>query len=827
MIIPQAAAEKEKTKVYKFAASNTMDEVVFIAAKIRELVDQGYRYRDIAVVTNDMEEYYTSFRDVFDEAGIACFIDYKTELLENPLARFVLAALELADSGFSYEGVFGFLKSGLTDLSNDEISKLENYCLEFGIKGYKKFANDFTANITRHGRKEEAWDLVEVNDIRSRMMAALEPYYNNIKKSKKASDYCKALSALMEANDVKGRLSFMQKEFNEKGQLSLAKEYDQVMDLVQELLDKTSMLLEGESVEIKEYIEIVKTGLGEIKVGIIPPGLDALAVGDLTRSRFDKIKVLFFAGFNEGIVPKVAGKNGLFTQKEREFLKGQDFELAPSVLEDLYSQRFYLYLMLSKPSKELYLTYSASRLSGEPLEPSCVLEEIHDYMDCDEIEEIENMPAVTWKLKAERDVAASIGAFINYKTSIGSDDQALLKIFAEEDKVALEQILQGGFYTNKTTSLDSQVALDLYGDVLSGSVTRYERFSQCAFRHFISYGLGIEKRPEYEVGAADIGTLYHNAIENYSQTLEKEGFTFRNITDEDSHRIARDSVKQAIDNMPYDAIESTARNEYLLDRIEEVTLRTTDVLREHVKAGLFDPAEYEWGFSSGIGEGIKFKGKIDRVDIYDGGDIYVKIIDYKSGATYFDVKEIYTGRQLQLVAYMKEALADIKKKNPNRNVKPGGVYYYHIGDRYVDQKDLDNKYKMSGLTLSEPAAYEAMDIRLGSGEKKSNIVNVTLASKGIYERQSTVASNGEFLNLMDFVEGKIIDISNEIKAGNIDINPYDDGQKSACKFCDFKDICKFEPDTFGVGYRDKEKYGNEEIKNIIYGREAGKGDADA
>ena len=828
VILPLAAENKEPAKVYKYCAPNTREEVVFIAGKIRELVKQGLRYRDMAVITNDMEEYYPSFRDVFEEAGITCFIDYKSELSENPLSRFVLAALELAESGFSYDGVFGYLKSGMTDLTNDEISRLENYCLEFGIRGHRNFENEFVKNRPLYKDEEFFWDLEEINGIRSRMMEKLIPYYAEVRsKAPSARVYASALNKLIEANGIADKLDGMKKEFEESGNLSLAKEYEQIMDLTKDLLEKSASLMADEPVTIHEYIEVITAGLKEIKVGIIPPGLDALAVGDLTRSRFNKLKVLFFAGLNEGTVPKAASGSGIFTRKERDFLKEQDFELAPGVLENIYSQRFYLYLMLAKPSQQLYLTYAKAKMGGDQMEPSTVLDELKDYMECGEAEEITVIPDVTWKSKAVKDAAKAVSAYINYGKAIESGDQALLRFFAENDAETFNQILQGGFYTNKTTSLDKQVALDLYGDVLKGSVSRYEVFSQCAFRHFLSYGLRLENRPEYKVEATDIGTLYHDSLELYSKKLEAEGLSFRDVNDETSHRIADESVQAAIEKMTYDVIESTARNEYLLKRIKDVTIKTTDVLRAHVHAGLYDPAKYEWTFESNIGTDVNFRGKIDRVDIYDGEDMYVKIIDYKSGYKAFNIKDIYTGKQLQLVAYLKEAIKDVSDKHPYKNVKPGGVYYYLIGDRYVEKENVENKYKMSGLTASDAEALKAVDANLFDGEKKkSSIVNVSLTSKGL-DARSSIAGQSDFAGLMEFVEKKIISISEEIKSGNIDINPYDEGTNNACTYCDYKDICKFEDDTFGVEYRDPCSLKKEEIETIVYGRTAAKEEEDA
>ena len=814
--LPDIYVQKEKgqPKVRTYAAFNPEAEVTFVAKEIQRLVrEEEYRFRDIAVITGDMDSYYIPVRDVFEEAKISCFIDYKSPVTDNQLIRFLMGAVDLAENRLSYDAVFTYLKTYLTDLDKDEIAQLENYCLEFGIKGLKQFSEPFTKNSN--------WDLDEVNAIREKFFDGIRDFYfRTIEKDRTAKDFGKLLLALCEKNHIREQMDDVQKRLNEEGLLTLAKEYEQIYKRAEELLEKIALLMGEEPVTVKEYREVLESALKEIRIGIIPPSLDAVTFGDLTRTRLDKTKAVFLIGVNDGKIPAVASKTGLLSQKERELLR-HDFEIAPTIEEDLYTQRFYLYLMLHKPQDVLYLTYASYTATGEELRPSYLLDELGDLLLSAQMESITSAPSISWEQESLHDLAGKLRIFAEPKTEeLPEEDKDLLSYFAKADPDAVRRVIDGAFYSNRQTKLDPQVALDLYGGVLQGSVSRFENFNECAYKHFLNYGLRIEERPEYRIEASDLGSLYHDALDRYSRKLQDEGIRFRDISDEDSARITNESVDEALQSMGNDVLQSSKRYEFLTERIRQVTLKTTDVLRAQVRDGLFEPDLFEFPFQQDEGENTRFRGKIDRVDLYDAGDIFVKIIDYKSGKKEFSAQDIYSGLQLQLVAYMKAAVEQVQKDHPEKSVKPGGVYYYHIQDGFrEEEKDADDKYKMSGLTSCEEGVVEAMDQTISpDGRKKSNIIPVTLTADG-YGKASKIANNDEFWHLLNYVGTKLKDVSAKIRSGNVDIAPYrKNEQENGCKYCKFRDICRFEAGRFGTDWNNIEKPSAEDLDRALYGR---------
>ncbi len=822
--IEAASQKKSIPHVYQYKAGDINSEVVFIAREILNKVrNDGVRFRDFAIICSDMDSYHDVVETVFAEAGISCFIDYKSRLAENALARYVLAALQVVTERFSYESVFAWLKSGLTDVSYDDICKLENYCLEFGIRGANAWSKEFTKNRKLYSQTEELyfWDLEAVNEVRKAAVTRLLEFYKACQGGgKTAADFSNALLELLANDSIEEKVDRMAAAFSESGDMSRGKEYEQIYKLITELIEEISNLMGSEKLDIRDYTKLAAGALEEIKVSIIPPSLDAVIVGDLTRTRLEDVKFLFIAGINDGKLPAPAASMGLFTQREREFLKAADFDLAPTALENLCTQNYYIYMLMMKPEDSLYLSYAVMNMAGEQLTPSYILDDLEALVPGISIEKIEQVPDETWRVQAARELADVARDISEQKETavISEKSQQLMSFFEANEPQVLRQAVSGAFYSNQPLPLDEQTALDLYGGKLRASISRYEKYYECPFKHFMRYGLEIQERPEYEVKAADIGNIYHGCLEMYAQKLKERGLTFRTVSDEESREITKECVRDTASEMDNEAATESERNKFMMERITEVACKTTDVLRDHVKKGQFEPELFEMSFEIDASDSTVFKGKIDRVDIYDGADVFVKIIDYKSGQKKFEIKDMYMGIQLQLAAYMGAAIEEVKKKYPDRKVLPGGVYYYLIQDSFVKPGDESNKFRMSGLTNCDFGVADAID----SGAKlagKSNIIHVGYKKDGDFDSHSVIANSEEFAHMIAFANNKISEVSSRLKEGDVRIAPYVSGNSNGCMYCEYKDVCKFEPCKWGSDYNDSaEGVDSKDMEREIYGR---------
>ena len=198
--------------------------------------------------------------------------------------------------------------------------------------------------------------------------------------------------------------------------------------------------------------------------------------------------------------------------------------------------------------------------------------------------------------------------------------------------------------------------------------------------------------------------------------------------------------------------------------------------------------------------------------------MYVKIIDYKSGNTKFDVLKLYHGLQLQLVVYMNAALELERKMHPAKEVVPGGLFYYHIDDPVIeltgemDEADVEEailkELKPDGLVNKEEAIYRAMDQEF---ETKSDVIPVELKKSGELSSRSSVATSEEFSILSEYVNHHIVQKGNEIYQGHVEVSPFVEGQSSSCDYCPYQAVCGFDVKIKGYESRKGKKIDKKEI----------------
>ena len=851
---PYEIYEKEQDEISIHSTKNPEAEVAFVVKEIRRLIrEDGYRYKDIAVVTGDIERYGRISKKHFDQAGIPCFIDYKKEILANPFVVFLRSAIQIATEDYSYEGVFSYLRSGLSDVSQEDVDLLEDYILAMGIRGSKRYMEPFKRTF---GRKKPV-DLERLNLIREMLISEVHPLYEILKgKNKTVLDYSKALYELGIRLKVWDKLEKLNEYFKEQDLPLMSKEYEQVYRIVMEIYNQIVLLLGEEQISLKEFAEVFETGLVEAKVGLIPPGLDEIVIGDTQRTRLKDIRALFFVGVNEGIVPKVIGSGGILSDIERELLTNSGIELAPTKRQQAFTENFYIYLSMTKPKDRLYITYHRVNDEGKSVGPSYLLGKLLTYFknlriynedgrvdNLDHILSDEGVSYLADGLRKYQDGKVSL----LYKQNSSTDEATILDgekraslIFSElyhyynedsERKRVLELLKLGAFYVNTERGISREAANLLYGDKLSGSVTRLERYASCAFAHFMSYGLSLEERREYKLAVPDIGNIFHNAIDEFSKMLDVSDYNWHSIPDDIRGEWAIKSVEKAVDDFEGSYIRGTKRNEYLIKRIERITIRTLWALCNQVRQGSFEPSGYEMPFYHVPDDELSLRGRIDRMDLYETEDsVYVRVIDYKSGSTSFDIQSIYYGLQQQLAIYLSAAMDYLSNQYKGKKIVPAGIFYYNIDDPIVaksDQSDEDiyKSLKMNGLVNKDKEVIGLMDNKLAGPEGslrssvRSDIIPVDTNKEGELSKRSSVASDKQIGSLLAYVNHKLKEDKGNILEGDTRLNPYRTGERIACEYCEYRSACGFDPRLPGYSYRNLAKRPVEELKQEIWGEE--------
>lgn len=790
-----------------FCAGDPVREMEETARRILRLVrEKGCRYGEIAVITGDLETYGSLARQAFEDAGIPFFVDEKHSILMNPFVEYIRAALEMAAQGFSYESVFRYLRCGMSDVTREETDWLENYAVALGIRGFKRWKEKWVR--VYRGMKEES--LLEINRIREKFTEETEALAVGFSgKKKTVREYCQYLYEFIVKSRIQEKLKIQEEIFAQKGSRAMEKEYAQIYGIVMELLDKMAEILGEETVSTEEFRQILETGMSQAKVALIPPGIDQVLIGDMERTRLKDIRALFFVGMNEGNIPKNTESGGLLTELDRDFFEDQGVELAPGPKELMNMQRFYLYLNLTRPSEHLYLSYSCSNSKGEAVSPAYLIGTIRKLfpeLSTERAEEPENL------LDLLETPSTGFGFLLS---GLENEEMQREPLFQElyswylrspEYQDLTRKLTEAAFVRKPEDRISESVAKALYGEISEYSATRLERFAACAFAHFLQYGLVVTERAEYEFRAMDMGNVLHQALEKFAAELRRKGLDWAELEEEQRDRIAEYCMEQVAADYGNTILKSSARNQYMIQRTLRILKRTVWALQEQLRCGKFVPE----GFEVSIGG-----GRIDRLDVLkEDRKVYVKVIDYKSGNTSFDLVGVYYGLQLQLVVYMDAAMEAEKNKHPDCQIEPAGIFYYNIKDPMIqtvirdDLQNLEKKIykelKMNGLVNSSDDILHKIDAGASS-------LPVSFKKDGGFRKGSSVATREQFQLLNQYVKNKISEIRSHILSGDAEVSPYEMGKKNACAYCAYQGVCGFDKKIPGYEYRRLRQFADEEI----------------
>lgn len=811
---------KESDGIEIYTAKNPKEEIAFLAQQIRRLVrTKGLRYRDIAVITSDMEAYANHIENVFEGYEIPVFMDHKRSILLNSFVEYLRSLLEMAEQNFTYESVFRYLRTDLTEFTTEEVDLLENYCVALGIRGYKKWKEKWI----RRAKDMEECDLAVINDIRERFMNNIEAVMTVLKsRSKTVEDITRALHTYLLENELQKKVKEYENMFAENGELALEKEYAQVYRIVMELFDKFVELLGNEKISLKEYCELLDAGLEEAKVGIIPPSPDQVLVGDIERTRIKDVKVLFFVGVNDAYIPGKAKAGGLLSERDREKFAANGVALAPSAKEKTFIQKFYLYLILTKPSDKIVLTYSRASSEGSALRPAYLIMDLMKMYPHMQVKNAEQSIRER-ELTVKSGFAILVEGLQKKSEGLGQEWKELYTWYIKhpEHRKAVEQIVEAGFYERPQDALTKRTAEKLYGTLLQNSVTRLEKFSACAYAHFLTYGLRLQEREVYQFQAVDLGNLFHGAMEKFSMKLEREGTTWLTVSEAQKEQLIEESVDECIIDYGNTILYSTARNEYIITRLKRMMRRTVWALTKQLKQGNFVPEGFEVVYDSGAipldeYNRMRLHGKIDRVDTYETDEeVYVKIIDYKTGTKVFDLGELYHGLQMQLVLYMSAAMKREAQKHPEKKIIPAGLFYYQMKDPIIENESDDGAredkilkaLRPDGIVNQSEEVLKHLDIDM---QGQSLVIPVARNKDGSLSKTSKVLGEEDFRVLAEFAEKKMKEIGKEILQGKTEIRPYAMGDRTACDFCPYKAVCGFDERILGYEYKNLGKFDRKE-----------------
>ena len=817
---PVPAKKENDGSILFYAKMNRKAEAAFVAADIaRRVRTERLRYGRIAVVTGDIAGYGELLQAECQKAGVPVFLDSKRKMFHNPCIALIRAVLQNALNGFSFDSVFRYLKSGLTEYTPEDVSILENYCLACGIRGERMWKNEWKYRY----RTRQNVDLVYLNILREQIYKELSEIGSALTEGKTAGERTRALYGFLEGLAVEEKLREMENVFAETGDAVREAEYRQVYRNVMEILDRFMELLDTEEMSLREYIELMETALFECKVGFVPSGTDCVVIGDITRTRLTDMDVLYLVGVNEGVTPAQGSTGGLISEAEREFFKEKNVELAPTRKEAVYTEQFYLYAMLTKPRKRLIMTYSRLSSDGGALQPSYFVGRIGELFTDFSVKEEEEFPYVSL-LQNDTGKAYLLDGLRRFATEGTVEDSAFWEVYRrymQEEEEETKRLLYTAFFGNATGSVEERTAKRLYGAVLYGSVTRLEKYAACAFAHFLQYGLSLEERAEYRVAAPELGNLYHMALELFTKKVRERELSWHTLTETERDNLCEESLSEASASFENGVFNGTKRNGYLVTKAARVLKKTVEMLQEQIKGSLFEPRHCEAVFEH-TAKYMSLHGKIDRYDVCCSNDKwYLRVVDYKSGSKKFDLTELYYGLQVQLEVYLAAALRQTAAEDGVTPV-PAGMFYFHVADPFLEREKysedaVKKEFRPDGIFNNSIASVTALDVSL---KAENGGLRPSEASKLIYaetDKEGQLKANSKgiheegFETLTEFVYHKLEQEAEAILAGDTEANPYRYKKSTPCEYCNYKTVCGFDARLPEFSYRELKERTKEEL----------------
>ena len=799
---PGRHEDTEKTDaVTIYQARDCYDEAEYTAMTIRRLVlEEGYRYRDFAVIVRSMDSYRISLPAALEQWEVPAFLDRPRSIDAEPLMRLVLSAFRIVRGGFQSDDVFAYLKTGLAGFVQDEISSLENYTFLWKISGrkWKEEWKDNPRGFLEEFGEEEQQELARINELRSRAIVPLEEFAESIRDTD-GEGIARAVYRLLERIDAAGSLKKMYRRLKDCGQNELAGQQARLWDMLMEILDQTALVLQDRRMEPQRYAELLRQVIQSGDIASIPQGLDEVTVGVADRVRPHEPKVVFLLGAAQGEFPQMPSSGGVFSSEERRELIRLGLPLSDTLEDVAVEERFLAYTSMCSPSEKLFITTPSSGMGGEGKSPSEIVSEALSVLP--------HLCRTNALFLTPQEFAGAAEPAFELTARSWRQDSPLLaslcEIFREKGwDQRLEALERAGNHTSMR--LYSPFCIQ---DLMEGgrhvSASQIETYHLCRFQYFCRYGLGARERRPAEMNPLEYGSLMHYLLEN---TLRNEGSeALAGMSGRSRKKLVAQYIEQYVEKKLGGKEGKTPRFQFLFDRLADSAQVVIGHIAEELMQSRFRPSEYELELRRDgkyrplriplpDGSSVSVEGKIDRLDLLEkDGETYLRVIDYKTGGKEFRLSDVLSGLNMQMLIYLAAVIE-------STGAQPAGVLYMPATRPFVPaqrnqskeeiRREAEKRLRMTGLVLDDPEIIEAM-------EEKAQGKFIPVALKdGKPVRRDNVVDRQEMGRIIGYIRKMVARMALTLREGDVAADPVR-GSRDACQYCPYFAICGHERDDGG------------------------------
>lgn len=801
----------EKTQsVTLCSAQDFESECEYVAYTVKRLIrTEKLRCRDIAIISRSENNYSRRIRAALVKNGVPVFEDKRQPITSEPLIELVRSAVETAAVGFSTDTLMRMAKTGLTGLSVDELSRLENYALMWQING-KKWLDEWTAHPRGLGEKMLDGDIAElraINEARIRLVSPLQRFRVKMRDFT-SLEAAQAIYSLLVDMNVAENLRSLTARLNSASHTELAAEQDRVWSLLMEMLDRIAESLADIRLNASRFKDLFELLISTYSVGNMPQGLDEITIGSADRVKLSSPKVVFAVGMNDGVFPMLPNSGGILSENERNLLSQLDLKTDDSCEEKMMEERFIAYSTLCSATQRLYVTYSRKDIDGAQLTPSEIVSQLKaifpqlTMVDTAEIPDEEHIES--------RDSAFETMARLTQNG--GRLHSSLERYFETQDGYAGKlAALKRGTDKAEIRIADEKLATELFGYNMYMSASRTEVYHKCPFEYFCKYGLKAEPRKKAELDPMQKGTAIHYILEKLISAYGSDGLCKMEKAERD--RCVFDILEEYFKENLTAGSERGERFDYLFRQLGLIVCEVVDRLVAEFNVSEFKPIAFELSIDTDgevntydiplpDGGTLKLKGSVDRVDVAEqNGEAYVRVVDYKSGGKKFDLNEVFSGLNMQMLIYLfaiwKNGFRDYK------SITPAGILYMPVNAPYIttqreeEESDIAEKKlknsKMNGMVLDDSRVIYMMD-----SDGKGKFVPASIKADG--SCGGTLISFKKMGLLMKKCEEILAKMAVDLHKGLIPVRPAFSANSQSpyndvCKYCDYKEVCLVNSDT--------------------------------
>ncbi len=730
----------------------TMDlEIKKVFEKIKNKINEGYKYSDILIVPMD-DEYKEKIgkRSIVEKLPIS--IQIQDKMINN---NFILEILELFLMKINNNK-----NSILNRFQNKYFINNQGPNLEYDIYPFlKKIDFDNLEELLEEISKKKEFELeTDSIDYLIYELEEIEKEVSDLKLENTIKNYNQYIRNLMERYSIGTKINSIMRYSEEKFYIEM-KSYIRLYEILEEIEILSEIL---GLISIDDYYELLLSKLEE-EITLIPGNAKGIQILDLIDIRGIDYKIAYIIGLSENNYPNIEEDNFFINERNYKNLKSMNIDVKNYTYK-LENEIIKFSTLISCVKEELNFTYSKG-IDDESI-ASMFLDEIiricekdikyidvsFEYMIKENIDEITtNKELSDYILKLNYKDNEVNKDYISYHNSIypekfkriqdkiDSDYNRSLKTFTKYSGILSES-------REITRELEKMHKNKVY------SSSYLERYINCPFSFLMGRIFKVDEYIE-EIKEYDpmlIGNIYHSVLKDFYELyrikIKEYVISDKDLELEDKKDFILDLILKYGSE---DGLDLNSRKSQLL--VEDINNKIFNFIKndiERIKNHGLIPIKFEQEFGyeqkMAIYEDNKellLNGKIDRIDrTKDSKSI---IMDYKSGSSGIaNLNSIEEGYSLQIPIYL------LAEKDNN----PVAALYGIINQ---------NEFR----------------ITLGVLGETSIITN---------RHGGKLESMEELENITKNTEKIIFQIERKILNGEFPIEPY-----NCPDYCLYKDICRY------------------------------------